>query len=580
MQSHSTTTSATTPPSPLRDVVAELFEEWTSHRAEHDLRDGACAAAADDDVGDAKPLDTVAEPVSVEHLRSAVAWWVTEPAFDQAWLQRLLDELRYGELLAPLRDETALSCFVRLEERTDFLARLNELGVALPQRQKLANTLTKARRELVAAGTLWKGVAHPTPPLPPPAPPLTAAPTPTQHAPPPSMQPVEVSATAPTAAKSATERVPKDVFGRRGCRIPEVRLASLDAGGLLLTAHGLAFWINGRWPNLSHGHAADGPSVRAVARLAQLARAHVFVPKLAAATSSLAVATDAEALAHALCKLPEAAVAEAAAAAATSGAGTAHSGAAAPTAPLRLVVLLTLRPLLSATVSAPSDPLPLPLPPHCHLLPTIDALAKAVDADDRPTTRFRFEGRRQQAVWRGGRGGEDEASSLRGRLVRHCGANPNPGWVVATGADGVPRLDVGFTDVAPRLSRRQMATCRVLLLVDGQASWDPAWTWALGAGAVLVVVGGRWLPPIAELEAWTHYVPVADLRDFDERVRWALEEPAAAQVARSCLELHDRLCSPQAASRALTRLFAEVAAQPRGQQLPPALPHAPPAPAG
>ena len=100
----------------------------------------------------------------------------------------------------------------------------------------------------------------------------------------------------------------------------------------------------------------------------------------------------------------------------------------------------------------------------------------------------------------------------------------------------------------------------MLLLVDGPACWDPAWRWALGSGCVLVVVG-EWLPPLAELEPWVHFVPAkADLSDLDERVLWAMRQPEADALACAAQELHGRMLQSGHTERVLAEVFAEVVA--------------------
>jgi hypothetical protein len=109
---------------------------------------------------------------------------------------------------------------VRLEERVDFLATLKALGVGtLPQRQKLANAIAKARRAIGA----------------------------------------------PAAD------------GELSCirSLPLVAMECLGSGVLVLTAKGDAFLLGERVRRLSTAHALDGPLVRLIARLARLARVTV-----------------------------------------------------------------------------------------------------------------------------------------------------------------------------------------------------------------------------------------------------------------------------------------------------------------
>ena len=65
----------------------------------------------------------------------------------RAALAELLADLNLAALNEPLKSETLLSCFIRIRASKADKARLKELGVsALPQRQKLANALAKAKR--------------------------------------------------------------------------------------------------------------------------------------------------------------------------------------------------------------------------------------------------------------------------------------------------------------------------------------------------------------------------------------------------------------------------------------------------
>ena len=74
-------------------------------------------------------------------------------AMDHAALGSLLSDI--GLAAVDLKSETLLSLILRLEDRPGCLARLKDLGVCvLPHRQKIANALAKAKRNLAPSGTL------------------------------------------------------------------------------------------------------------------------------------------------------------------------------------------------------------------------------------------------------------------------------------------------------------------------------------------------------------------------------------------------------------------------------------------
>ena len=98
----------------------------------------------------------------------------------------------------------------------------------------------------------------------------------------------------------------------------------------------------------------------------------------------------------------------------------------------------------------------------------------------------------------------------------------------------------------------------MLLLVRGH-SWDPSWRWALGSGCVLVVVGSDVLPPVLQLQPWTHFIPAKDdLSDLRERVEYALHHPDADAIATAAMQLFAQLRSPGYAASSLTELFARI----------------------
>ena len=212
----------------------------------------------------------------------------------------------------------------------------------------------------------------------------------------------------------------------------------------------------------------------------------------------------------------------------------------------------------AAGVTAPTqDTLPLSSPPA--LLPGGRRIARI------PLSR-----RQPQAVWRGGRAGEAaeaeaevgaaaEFGQLRHRLVRFCGQRPD-------------LFDVGFVGESHRLTRRQQADrYRIRLLVDDELrrTFDAAWVWALGSGCVLIVVG-EWLPPLAELQPWVHYIPArADLSDLDARVGWALSHPESSEaIARRASALHVELHARGRTARLLGPTLAGMMAAAARQQRP------------
>ena len=130
----------------LSALLPELVEHWKAHP---DSGEEEHAGSSDEEQPPKQtPIKARSPPTAItdEQARALT------PAFDRtrtgrAALSNLLADLNLAALNEPLKSETLLSCFIRLEHRPDFLARLKELGVsALPQRQKLANALSKAKR--------------------------------------------------------------------------------------------------------------------------------------------------------------------------------------------------------------------------------------------------------------------------------------------------------------------------------------------------------------------------------------------------------------------------------------------------
>lgn len=491
----------------LSVLVSELTARWAALPA-----DSASEKAHSDSVAEHDDALMVRSLMSQPQLqpltREAAAHLMPKPQeymrTGRAALAAQLICLGLEALAERLQGETLRSCFVRLEDRPDFLAYLKEcVGVSeLPLRQRLANGLAKAKRTEAA-----------------------------RRAESASVVPMSTSAAGPSAlwCDRGGRGAPVTVTPTRSPgRLPGlhsvVLLPSMPSlRGLLVTATGTTVFLNGRPPATGAFAAAvgsDGPLVHMCARLAALCEVHVAI------VSSLPLDDAAAA--------PRAAAKEV-----TIALGC---------PPTRVHLLLTGR---QWDADAPPNALPI-LPPHTHWLPTLDAFA-AADTDERPVTRRSLTGRRAQAVWRGGHGRAAEscsvAESMRSRVVRHCAHRPD-------------LYDVGFGSEARALSRRQQTAYRVRLLIDAPSDgWDVAWRWALGSGSVLVVIGS-WVPAIPTLEAGVHYVPVrADLSDLDERVTWALEHPDALAIARRAAELHAALQAPGHAMRALVHIFAAAAAE-------------------
>lgn len=579
--------TALSTPCALSACIKELTERWAddpdgSDERRHNSCGDARALIADAGRPQCLSVAAASDILGVSELYRAAKREVG----DREQLTKLLDDIGLADIAeSALRRETLRSVLVRLTERTDFLAFLKARGVsALPHRQKLANALNKVMRQQQPQQAQQQQGSPPKPQLsavqPPPLSPLPSLqPPPLPSGPPAPLLPSVPPPRRPPpghAAASATIRAHADRGSAAPAarRLPIVPLAAMDGhpgGALLVAADGRELFVCSRAEAAQHppqrqaptGLALHGPVLLAVGRLARLAAVHILVPlspshrpshRAHASAAALAAdgadgaATAGGSFAAAASDGSAAASAGAAAACATA-AEAAHSVA----CELGLSAVAPLLPYRHSDAPAASA--------GCHWLPCFDELAAPPLAnDERAMTRRRLGGRRRLAAWRGGRGlgsgaaaneegSNEEGAALRARAVRHCA--------------GRAGYDVGFTGIAAPMSRRQLGACRVLLLLDGAGGgWDVGWTWALGSGCVLVAVG-EYLPPLAELEPWVHYVPAAsDLGDLDERVRWALDDPAAELVARRCRDLHDELRASGRATRELARVFAELACEP------------------
>ena len=107
---------------------------------------------------------------------------------------------------------------------------------------------------------------------------------------------------------------------------------------------------------------------------------------------------------------------------------------------------------------------------------------------------------------------------------------------------------------------------QVRLLIDGEGMWDTSWRAAMSSGSVLVHVG-EWLPPVAGLQAWVHFVPCrADgpsqertlERNLEQTIEWALRHPDADCMAERARALYSELRSPGHAMRLLVDTLADT----------------------
>ena len=146
----------------LSRIVCELAERWASQK--DGLSDHADLSLSDGNaVGSHEVGSHERQTLDAGHLAAA---FCHSTAIDVAAsdangsqvcgshgaLVALLQSLGLGHLVQLLPCETLLSCYVRMEDRTMFLSYLKDRGVALPQRQALANAVAKARRQLTDGG--------------------------------------------------------------------------------------------------------------------------------------------------------------------------------------------------------------------------------------------------------------------------------------------------------------------------------------------------------------------------------------------------------------------------------------------
>ena len=499
MESHATVGLPRTVRVPLSLLVAEVVEDW-AQQPDGSGSDRAHDSSADEKIAGLKIATGDTPLPQQEHIGCDSEHCART---NHSALIALLTSIELESLAASLREETLLSLFVLLEDRPNLLARLKELGVAaLPQRQRICNALAKARRADLARRDLL------------------------------TQQPQGV-----LAARSGA-------LGRALPPPATVSLPGVDGlSGYLLTARGETFYLNGRSSTLVDALAPDGPTLRAVAHLCTLAGIPLVIlgPRHPSPATTEARLTLERALGCAPVYLAHTAQQQ------DSQQAEGHD---------------TIADSADTTTNGNADGTRVAGAVATFMLPTLDVLAPPKDPDDRRVSRRKLAGRRLQAVWRGGRGGEAEGGGesfgesnygggggvdgqgLRARLVQYCA--------------GRASFDVGFADDAPPLSRRHQGAYRVRLLVDGHGTWDAGWLSAICSGSVLVLVG-KWLPPIPGLRAWEHYVPAAaDLSNLGERVEWALTHPSAAALAERANQLYARCSAPGHASKELIEWFSAI----------------------